>query len=138
MICYVDSSVLLRYLFGVDQRFAETSACEAVGSSRLLQVECARVIERYRLTGALDDRQTAETHGLLARLLEGLHLIEITPAILDRASQSFPTVVGTLDALHLASALEWRSTRANLFLLTDDSQMETCARALGIGMWGPS
>ena len=138
MICYVDSSVLLRYLFGVDKRFTETSVCEAVGSSRLLQVECARVIERCRLTGALDDRQTAETHRLLVRLLESLHIIEITPAILDRASQSYPTVVGTLDALHLASALEWRSTRADLFLLTDDSQMETCALALGINMWGSS
>ncbi len=136
MICYVDSSVLLRYLFGVDKQFAETSACEAVGSSRLLNVECARMIERYRLTGALDDRQTAETHGLLARLLEGLHIIEITPAILERASQSFPTVIGALDALHLASALEWRSSRADLFLLTNDSQMETCAQALGIRMWG--
>ena len=138
MTCYVDSSVLLRYLFGVDKRFTETSVCEAVGSSRLLQVECARVIERCRLTGALDDRQTAETHRLLVRLLEGLHIIEITPAILDRASQSYPTVVGTLDALHLASALEWRSTRTDLFLLTDDSQMETCALALGINMWGSS
>jgi len=136
--CYVDSSVLLRYLFGVDKRFNETSVCEAVGSSRLLQVECVRVIERYRLTGALDDRQTAETHRLLARLLEGLHIIEITPAILDRASQSYPTVVGTLDALHLASALEWRSTRTDLFLLTDDSQMATCALALGINLWGSS
>ena len=138
MICYVDSSVLLRYLFGVDKRFTETSVCEAVGSSRLLQVECARVIERYRLMGALDDRQTAETHRLLVRLLESLHIIEITPAILDRASQSYPTVVGTIDALHLASALEWRSTRDDLFLLTDDSQMETCAIALGITMWGSS
>jgi len=138
MICYIDSSVLLRYLFGVDQRFAETSVCEAVGSSRLLQVECARVIERYRLTGALDDHQRAQTHGLLARVLEGLHIIEITPAILDRASQSFPTVIGTLDALHLASALEWRSKYADLFLLTDDNQMETCAQTLGIRMWGSS
>ena len=138
MICYVDSSVLLRHLFGVDNRFTETSVCEAVGSSRLLQVECARVIERYRLTGALDDRQTAETHRLLVRLLESLHIIEITPAILDRASQSYPTVVGALDALHLASALEWRSIRTDLFLLTDDSQMETCAIALGITMWGSS
>ena len=138
MTCYVDSSVLLRYLFGVDKRFNETSVCEAVGSSRLLQVECVRVIERHRLTGALDDRQTAKTHRLLVRLLEGLHIIEVTPAIIDRASQSYPTVVGTLDALHLASALEWRSTRADLFLLTDDSQMETCALALGINMWGSS
>ena len=138
MTCYVDSSVLLRYLFGVDKRFNETSVCEAVGSSRLLPVECVRVIERYRLAGALDDRQTAETHRLLVRLLEGLHIIEITPAILDRASQSYPTVVGTLDALHLASALEWRSTRTDLFLLTDDSQMETCALALGINLWGSS
>jgi len=128
----------LRYLFGVDQRFAETSECEAIGSSRLLQVECARIIERYRLTGVLDDRQTADAHGLLARLLEGLHIIEITPAIFERASQSFPTVVGTPDAIHLASALEWRSTHADLVLLTDDSQMETCAQALGIKMWGSS
>jgi len=40
------------------------------------------------------------------RLLEGLEIIEITRAVLTRAAQRFPTALGMLDAIHLASVKE--------------------------------
>lgn len=135
MTCYVDSSVLLSYLFGVDRAFASAVRSEKLGSSRLLLVECARVIDRYRLEGRLDDLQSALAREQVQSVASGMHVLEITPAILERAAQSFPTVVGTLDALHLASALEWRSVEPQLVLLTQDRQMATCARSLGLRLW---
>ncbi len=135
MTCYVDSSALLSFLFGVDRAFALAARSERLGSSRLLLVECARVIDRYRLEGKLDDQQVAFAREQVQTAASGLHILEITPAVLERAAQSFPTVLGTLDALHLASALEWRSAEPRLVLLTQDRQMATCARALGLPLW---
>ncbi len=39
------------------------------------------------------------------QVLSGLHLIKISPAILEHASQVEPATLRALDALHLASAL---------------------------------
>ena len=58
----------------------------------------------------------------------------MTEGVKERASGSFPTVVGTFDALHLAAALAWidLDPSENLILMTCDSQMTTCARAIGL------
>ena len=55
-----------------------------------------------------------------------------------RASQSYPTVVGTLDAIHLTSALAVhgrRNRRIDEFL-THDGQLGTAARAVGFAVRG--
>jgi len=39
------------------------------------------------------------------RLIEGLEVIEFTRPVLARAAQSLPTTLGTLNAIHLATAL---------------------------------
>lgn len=54
--------------------------------------------------------------------------------MLNRAAGPFPTVIGTLDAIHLASALLWREAEPGpeLRVLTFDRQLELCAGTLGI------
>ena len=81
-----------------------------VGSSDPLVIECQRVLQRERMAGHLDDRQYSETVLLLEAILERLTLIEIGPAVKRRAAGPFPTVIGTLDAIHLSSALLWQET----------------------------
>jgi hypothetical protein len=44
----------------------------------------------------------------LLELLEGLELVALEQAILDRAADPFPTSISTLDAVHLATALAIR------------------------------
>ncbi len=55
MICYVDSSVLLRFLLTGDKTLAKALEFEVVGSSELIRIECNRVLSRYRLEGLIDD-----------------------------------------------------------------------------------
>jgi predicted nucleic acid-binding protein len=48
-----------------------------------------------------------------------------------------PTVLGTLDALHLATALEVKRALApKLVLLTHDEQLARAARASGLAVLG--
>ena len=53
---------------------------------------------------------------------------------LPTAAESFPTIVGTLDALHLSSLLLWKDAvpEEKFGLLSADQRMRTCAQALGI------
>ncbi len=53
---------------------------------------------------SLLDQQYAESVSLLETLLERLSLIEMGPAVKQRAASPFPTVIGTLDAIHLATS----------------------------------
>ena len=100
----------------------------------LLVIECKRVLQRERMEGHLDDHQYAETVFLLEGILERLTLIEIGPAVKRRAAGPFPTVIGALDAIHLASALLWQETEpgTDLRILTQDRQLALCARSLGL------
>ncbi len=136
MRIYVDSSVVLRHILNGDPALgaAIASSSEMVGSSDLLVIECKRVLQRERMAGHLDDHQYAETVLVLEAILERLALIEMGPAVKRRAAGPFPTVIGTLDAIHLASALLWQEMEpgTDLRILTQDRQLALCARALGL------
>jgi predicted nucleic acid-binding protein len=131
---YVDSSVVLRHILNDDPAFGATASSDPVGSSDLLAIECQRVLQRERMSGHLDDRQYTEATVLLEDILDRLTLIEMGPAVKRRAAGPFPTVIGTLDAIHLASAILWQETEpgADLRILTQDRQLALCARSLGI------
>jgi len=136
MICYVDSSVVLRYLLMHDSVFTRSSQFDLVGSSELLIIECNRVLDRYRLENQITDAELAEVKQRFERIVGGLHIIELTQSVKTRAAGSFPTVIGTLDALHLASLLLWKESASEerFLLLSADQQMLTCAAALGVSL----
>jgi len=56
MVAYLDSSVLLRYILLGDDGIKQVFDNDLVISSELLNIECRRVIHRYRLQGNLDDK----------------------------------------------------------------------------------
>jgi len=134
MRIYVDSSSVLRHILNDDSALRERASADKVGSSDLLEIECRRVLQRERLEGHLDDRQYGEALTLLDAIVERLFIIELGTAVKRRAAGPFPTVIGTLDAIHLASVLLWQEAepRSELRLLTCDRQFALCARALGI------
>jgi hypothetical protein len=134
MICYLDSSVVLRHLLLQDSILEGTAQFETVGSSELLIIECHRVLDRYRLENQITDAQLAEVKQNLQAIVGGLHIVELTEPIKTRAAGPFPTVVGALDALHLASLLLWKEMTPDerFVLLSADQQMLNCAAALGI------
>lgn len=95
-------------------------------------MEARRAIDRLRLESALDDSGVARAHQELARIEESLHLVGLTRTVLRRAAEPMPTILRTLDALHLASAILLReSVGPELVFATHDTRQTTAAQALG-------
>ena len=121
---YLDTSVALAQLLAEDRHPPDGFWQEALIASRLLE---------YELWTAINARGLAASHGNEVRALIGrVALIELTPPVLARALEPFPSAVRTLDALHLASIEFLRSQRQPIVLATYDKRMEANARALGI------
>ncbi len=134
---YLDSSVVLRLLLGQPDALAEWGEVESGVASALVEVECLRTLDRLRLMGALSDDSLAERRVAVFGLMAAMEVVEITRAVLARASQPLPTALGTLDALHLATALLWREqSGAELALATHDAAMGRAARASGFPVIG--
>ena len=86
------------------------------------------MLDRLWLEHALDDDGLADAHDALAVTERALGVIRLTSAVLRRAGQSMPTVVKTLDALHLASALLFTEQRdVDLVFGTHDRRQATAA-----------
>lgn len=133
MNCYVDSSVVLRYLLTEDKGLTRVEEFDKSGSSELLFIECSRVLQRYRLEGLLSDRQLEEVIVHFQDIYDAFTIIEMNRQIKKRSADSFPTIVGSLDAIHLSTAVLWaEQERDPLVLFTYDEQMKTCAHAMGI------
>jgi predicted nucleic acid-binding protein len=139
MIAYLDSSVVLRVVLGQRNRLREWKRVREGVASALVEVECLRTLDRLRLRAGLSDRDLAARREAVFRLLEEMSVVEPGRPILSRASQPFPTPLGTLDAIHLATALAWRDGKgADLVMATHDGALGTAARALGLHVVGLS
>jgi predicted nucleic acid-binding protein len=136
MIVYVDTSVILRPLLG-QRKALDWSAWEAAYSSEILGFEARRVIDRLRLEAALDDLAVAEAQQELSRIEQHLGTVVLSRSVLRRASLPMPTVVKTLDAIHLTSALMLQEGRGiELLFATHDLQQAIAAKAFGFQVLG--
>jgi predicted nucleic acid-binding protein len=132
MIVYLDTSAALRVLLQQPNPLPNWGKWERAYSSELLGVEARRVIDRLRLESALDDAGVAAAQQSLEHLERSIGRIALTRTVLRRAAQPMGTVVRTLDAIHLASALLFQERRAiRLVFATHDQQQAVGARALG-------
>lgn len=133
MIVYLDTSVILRRLFG------QTPALETWGKwseaivSELVRVESLRGVDRQRLLGCLTEDQVADSVSNLTEILSRTVFVKVSQSILEVASRSYPTVIGTLDAIHLATAQNWQeSQNEEILFITHDLQLGRAARAIGL------
>jgi hypothetical protein len=137
LIAYLDSSVLLRLVLGQPGRIPEWKRITLGVASTLVEVECLRTIDRLRLAGELSVEETAVRREAIYRVLERLELVELTSSVLHRASQPLSAALGTLDALHLATADLWRETRGkSLVFATHDRALALGARGNGFRVLG--
>jgi predicted nucleic acid-binding protein len=137
VIAYVDSSVLLRLVLGQRGVLAEWSSIEEGVTSALTQVECLRTLDRLRIAESLSDESLAIRREAIFGLLTTLSVVDVAGPVLDRAAQPLPTALGTLDAIHLATAQLWRErTTTVLTMATHDAALATAARALGMPIVG--
>lgn len=137
MIAYLDASVVLRLILGEPNALAKWKAVRTGVASALTEVECLRTLDRLGRSGTLADQDVAERREQVYRLLEAVEVVEIVRPILRRASEPFPAPLGTLDAIHLATAMAWRDVHdPALVMATHDKALATAARSVGLPVIG--
>lgn len=95
-------------------------------ASTLTALECRRAARRA------SNKRVLQT---VAPVLEPVSLVEITPAILDRAAIAGPPLVRSLDAIHVATALS--IAEPGLEIITYDGRMAEAALASGLRVVQP-
>ncbi|MBS0618479.1 MAG: type II toxin-antitoxin system VapC family toxin [Spirochaetes bacterium] len=126
---YIDASVLLRFLL---QQQSAINIVELRGdffSSELLPLECRRTLVRYRLIQEIDDEKYLALSEDLTQLCKRITVLKVDSEILNRAAQNWGIVLGSLDSIHLATAIRYREThRDEWTFLTHDNALAGGAR----------
>ena len=142
MRLYAESSAILAWLF--DEAMAQPieellDISELVATSELTLVEVERVIVRATAEDRLDQANSKTAHDRLHEAARYWILYRLDERILDRAGRRFPVEpVRTLDAIHLASALEAYDAIPNLAVLTLDKRIRQNSIALGLNVFPAS
>ena len=137
MIAYLDSSVILRVVLGQPGQLDEWASVHTGITSELAEVECLRTMDRLRHMSQLSDEESANGREAIYRILEALEVISLSSAVMRRASQPMPAPLGTLDAIHLATASLWRDERdKSPVIATHDRALALAARASGFRVAG--
>lgn len=136
MNVYVDSSVLLRVVLREPGRVRIWPRISGAVASELIRLECLRTIDRARIRLHLEDQEVASRRAAVLEAIETFSLVQVGPRILERAAEPFPTMLGALDAIHLASALLAREEFDDLSLATHDLELAVAARAVGFRVHG--
>jgi uncharacterized protein len=137
VIAYVDTSALLRLVLREPGALEDLRSADQLVSSELIAVESARTIDRLRLQGLLTTEEAGTRLSAINEWLEAIDLVLLRPPVLSRASEPMPTALGTLDAVHLATALVWRDRVGPLpTIATHDTALGVAARAFGFEVLG--
>ena len=137
MTAYLDTSALLRLVLRETGALDQILKLDRLVSSELIVVESARTIDRLRHQGALSAEEAIDRLTTLNDWFEAIDLVLLRPPVLNRAREPLPAPLGTLDALHLATALTWRDRMAEpLVMATHDQALALAARAFGFKVLG--
>ena len=105
MNVYLDTSVVLRILCSEPDPIQIWGKWDRAFSSNFWRVEAFRAVDRLRLSGMLTDNDVADLVNNIQMVNESVWVHPLAEPILKRAGESFPTILGTLEALHLSTAL---------------------------------
>jgi predicted nucleic acid-binding protein len=137
VIAYIDTSALLRLVLREPGALDDLRSYDGLVSSELIAVESARTIDRLRLQGSLTTDEAAIRRRAISDWLEAIDLVLLRPSVLSRASEPMPMPLGTLDAVHLATALIWRDRMGALpTMATHDAALGLAARTFGFDVRG--
>jgi len=129
-LLYLDSSALVKLILPEPE--SETlieflSEFPGLISSEIARVEVVRATRR--VSRASNVMKRAE------RVLESVHLLRVDPKIVLTASQLNPPSLRTVDAIHLASALELPSDLTSF--VAYDKALQSAAAAYGLRLKTP-
>ena len=130
MAHYLDTSALTKLVVAE----AETTALRAwLAETDRHPVSCD--LTRAELLRAV--RRVAPDRAVRAReVLDSVTLVEVTTAIFEDAGRLEPTFLRTLDAVHLAAALDLGDDLDGI--VTYDERLAQAARANGVAVISPS
>ena len=135
MTTYVDASVVLRIVLGERDPLATWRDVAPI-ASELVRVEALRTVDRVRSGFAIDADLAATRRAAILDTLRTFTIAPVTSGVLQRAANPFPTPLGTLDAIHLATAIELLDEFPDLDFATHDRELATAARAVGFAVTG--
>ncbi len=121
---YVDTSVILRRLLWEPGAVEDWRDWESAVTSELLETEALRSLDRMRLIDRLSSSQFNSKVAELKDVISGLELVALDRIVLRRAGAPLPVPLGTLDAIHLATAQLWvEYANQELTFATHDRQL---------------
>jgi predicted nucleic acid-binding protein len=135
---YADASVLLRIVLAEAGPLREWRKATRWISSELVRLECLRTLDRARVRFELPDETLAARRAEVLAYLDAFELVSVDQSVLRRAAEPFPTALGTLDAIHLSSALLVRDQIPDLVVATHDRELATAAHSVGFRVAGVS
>lgn len=138
MIGYVDTSVLLRLVLLEPETLAEWSDLTEGVTSQIAIVECHRGLYQALATKRLNDASFPAAREAVETILDRLRIIRVSRAIIKAASLPLPVSLGALDAIHLASAIQYRARRTEelIHFATHDRRLREAARAMNFPVLG--
>jgi predicted nucleic acid-binding protein len=124
---YLDTSALVKFVVRESEsaallRWART---HSLASSDLARTELVRAVRRVDPAAVTAARE----------VLASVHLIRLTPDVLDAAARLAPDTLRSLDAIHLSSALALGDDLES-FVTYDDRQAEA-AQLRGVVVYKP-
>jgi uncharacterized protein len=132
-LVYFDASALVKLCVaepGSELASALWNRADVVATSRLSDTEVRAALSAGERAGVLGAAERAQAVAAWERLWPALHLVEVSPQVLDRASALAGSNGHSLrgaDAVHLASALVLRHDDA-IFAVWDE-RVASAARA---------
>ena len=136
MNVFLDTSVILRRLLNEPNPLPDWGRWDAAYASSIWLTEAQRTVDRLRLEGRLCDEDVVRLREECRKVHAALYVVPVDEGILARAGEPFPTTVGTLDAIHLASALAVQAGTALDRFLTHDRRMALAAAGTGFAVEG--
>lgn len=140
MIAYIDTSVVLRIVLDQPHPLREWAYLEHGISNDLLRVECFRTLDRLWRTSAVSDEDLDKKRSEVESILRHIAIVPLDDRVLKIATQPFPTVIATLDALHLATAIVYRQKQPRderpMVVATHDRALAKAASAMNFTVLG--
>ncbi len=130
---YLDTSIILRHILGEPHPYPHLEGFGMLYASELMRVEALRAIDRLRIHNRWPQKEVATRVRLLTAVAAAINIVPLQTPILRRAAEPFPTLVRTLDAIHIATALLAQlQLNTPLVFLTHDKQQGIAAEAAGL------
>jgi predicted nucleic acid-binding protein len=135
-VIYLETSALLQWLLGQAGAAGVRQAVDQAGvvlTSALTRAEAERALYRAERQKWIREGDAQRLRGMLHKAERSWTRMAVSDPVLSRAGRSFPVEpVRTLDAIHLATALEFATAFPDLRILSFDHRVSENATALGI------